>query len=146
MTDQIEFSGDGDDRDDLSPGDAESQLFDDVDESHDYEAATETWIGEPATTELSIETVDGIDVKQFVLREPDEQGSMRRIFRGIMEDDRRAVCEEIVDAPTLTDDIWQNRMVERERELLYDHVLAWIRVQDFVDMQAMLESSDASNW
>lgn len=145
--DYVEFSGDGDDREDLSPGaDLESELFGDVDPDTDYQTEAESWLGEPATTEISIETIDGIDVKRFILEEPDRQESMTRIFQGVMSDDRYTVCKELVREPDLTGDIWENRMTGREKELLFDHSLAWIRVHDFVDIQAMLEESDFSSW
>lgn len=144
---RVEFSGDGDDREDLTPGeDVESDLFDDPDPETDYEGAAETWIGEPATTEITIETVGGIDVKQFVLREPDSEGSMGRIMQGILAGDQYTVCKEIVDEPQLTPELWENQMTGREQSLLFDHALAWIRIADFVDMQAMLEAMDDSEW
>ena len=153
MTDKVEFSGDGDDREDLTPGgDLESPLTGDVDPETDYEGATETWIGEPATVELSIETLDGIDVKQFALEEPDNAATMDQIFRGIMNDDRHAVCDALVREPALSDesgepnDVWREKLTGRERSLLFDHALAWVRAGDYVDMQAALEASDVSEW
>jgi hypothetical protein len=140
-TNSVEFSGDGDERDDLSPGeDVSSELFDDVDEDYDYEAATETWIGEPATTELAIETVDGIDVKQFVLEEPDDPATMDAMLMAVLQNDKHAFCRELVREPELADSdgspngVWREKLTERERQLVFDLGFVWCRFQDFDTM------------
>ncbi|WP_114576714.1 hypothetical protein [Saliphagus sp. LR7] len=131
----IEFSGDGDHREDLSPGgETASDLFGDVDDAIDYEGAAETWIGEPATTELTIETVGGYQAKRFVLAEPDDEETMEQLLVAVLRDDKREFCEAMVDEPTLTDEIWNDRLTERERQLVFDLAFAWGRFGDFESM------------
>lgn len=132
------FEGDGETRDDLTPGeDLETELFSDVEEGTDYEVLAKSWIGEPARTEFRIHPVDGSEPKRFVFTEPDSEDAMDQILLAVIEDDRQRLCATIVDKPDLTAERWKNDLTERERSLLYDHAAAWIRLSDYVDIDVI---------
>ncbi|WP_330633723.1 hypothetical protein [Halocatena halophila] len=135
MDDDVEFTDpETDEIVDISPGgETPDDLLDDPDNAIDYESATETWIGESTTVELRIPSLDGQD-KLFLLEEPDIENTYR-IIKAVLDGDRFELCAAIVREPTLTEEVWNSKLTGRERNLLYDHTFAWVRVSDFVSVQ-----------
>ncbi|ADJ14470.1 hypothetical protein [Halalkalicoccus jeotgali] len=137
-TPDYEYDGDGEDREDLGPGEqVDTELFSEVEEDSDYEVIAESWIGEPARTEFRIHPIDGGEPKRFVFAEPDSEETMNQILLAVIEDDRYRLCSAVVDEPELTYDRWANALTERERSLLFDHVAAWVRLSDYVDIDVV---------
>lgn len=118
---------------DITPDGSASECYHEVDPAYDYDDASETWVGEPARTELRIETVGG-QAKRYLLVEPDDEG-VDACVHAMLTDDERAFCASVVDQPELTAGHWRRGHTGRERKLLFDHCYAWIRFGDFVTMQ-----------
>lgn len=129
---------------DISPGEGGSaDLFDDVDDDYDYSDAAETWIGEPAETEVAIESVSGAQVKRFHLQEPTEADAMTHIVNGFLRNDEYAVCRVIVAAPDI-DDCW-NKLTGREKAILYDRCLSWINIDEVIGQDTIRQLQSQEN-
>lgn len=132
-------TGEQHDMDDITPGEAmPDELHGDPDPAFDYESASETWVGERAETEITIERLDTGSSKRFVLKEPDEQAT-GELISAAMDGDRFAFVSVLVDRPALTSERWRGSLTGRERTLLYDHSYAWVRLGDFVTVANLLD-------
>lgn len=136
------------DPDDITPGEGDQQganLFRDVDDEYDYGEPVDTWLGESAETEVRIENIAGSQVKRFHLVEPETPDGMQAIMDGVVMRDRLAVCQQLVAEPELTEEVWNEHLTGREKTILHDRCLTWIRADEFMSAEMVEEIRSQMN-
>lgn len=136
MTDDVTFLDPAGEIEDITPGEqAPSDLYHTPDQGYNYDEAAETWVGDPARVELRVEPVGEGEPKRFLLAEPDTPETMDAMVMAVLEGDERTFCTHAVEEPALSTTMWNERLTERERKLLYDHAFGWLGFGDFLTAQ-----------